>query len=100
MIGWLESGARELRSLLLATDFEDGRGLRYVGKAGSGMSDRVREQLLERLEQLETDRAVVACDEKSARFADPEIYVRVRYMELSKNGRLRAPVFEGILQAE
>lgn len=100
VIGWLPSGRRDIRSLLLATDFEDGQGLRYVGKAGSGIADHVRRELLEQLEGLEVARAIVDCDESNARFVDPQLFVLVRYTELTKSGRLRSPVFLRVLRAD
>lgn len=99
VIGWLPSGPNELRSLLLATDFEDGEGLRYVGKAGSGIGDGVRGELLARLRSLEVESALVPCGEKGARFVDPQIFVLVRYMEMTSSGRMRAPVFVRALES-
>ena len=99
VIGWLASGQarNDLKSLLVATDFEDGLGLRYVGKVGTGMSTGVRDELLARLRELASDTPLVACDERGAHFVEPEIYVAVRYFELSENGRLRGPVLESLL---
>lgn len=99
VIGWLASGPskNDLKSLLVATDFEDGLGLRYVGKVGTGMSTEVRDELLARLRELSRDAPLVHCDERGAQFVEPEIYVAVRYFEVSENGRLRGPVFEALL---
>lgn len=100
VIGWL--GKCDLKSLLVATDFEDGAGLRYVGKVGSGIGDEERQRLVALLEPLERPIPVVDCDEggrETMRFVEPEIFVEVHYLELSKRGRLRAPTYGRILEA-
>ncbi len=95
VIGWLEStkSKHDLKSLLVATDLEDGRGLRYVGKVGSGFGDEERARLLARLEGLERAQPILPCGERGARFVAPELYVEVRFLEVTPQKRLRAPVF-------
>lgn len=100
VIGWLDGGPDDLKSLLVATDFEDGDGLRYVGKVGSGMTDAQRDELRARLAGIETERAVVACEEegrRGAHFVVPEVYVLVRYLERTKSGKMRGPTLVSVL---
>lgn len=97
VIGYLlsEKVENELRSLILASDV-DGK-LTYVGKVGSGLSQRQRSHLLERLIENERRQPVIDCDEKG-RWVDPTIYCIVSYTEVTGGGHLRDPVFEQLVE--
>lgn len=90
VIGYLQSG-KDLRSLILAADFEG--ELRFVGKVGSGIDREERDNLLALLKASERNSPVVSCDERGI-WVEPSIFVQVSYHELTERGELRAPVFE------
>ncbi len=80
----------DLRSLVIAAE-ENGR-LRSVGRVGGGMSDEVRKELLARLERIPRAEPVIDCS-TDANWVEPELFCRVRYLERTPDGNLRAPVF-------
>lgn len=99
VVGW--EGAREtpttLSSLVLAVSGED--GLRFVGKAGSGLSGSEAAQLKKRL----TPRATpvvggvpVPIGGRRVHWVEPEIVVEVEFAAWTGDGRLRHPVFHRI----
>lgn len=90
VIGWMEDEDGGVRSLLVATNDED--GLAYVGRVGSGLGETLRARLETELPTRERAEPLVACSE-SARWIEPGLYCRVRYMERTASGTLRAPVF-------
>src|SRR5438046_7477616 len=58
IVGWSESNKRRgFRSLLLGV--RDGGKLRYTGKVGTGFNAKLIEDLMERMEPLETAKAAV-----------------------------------------
>ena len=97
IIGYLASGS-DLRSLVLAADV-DGR-LRPVGRVGSGLTDRARDELFARLEPLRRDTPLVPCEDDDAVWVEPALYCVVRYVERTRAGQLRAPVFERLVEPD
>ncbi len=101
IVGWTPpSGARTgLGALLLAVNEPDG-GLRYVGKVGSGLSDRTLRNLAARLASIETatppvDRGAARAP-AGARWVSPRIVAEVSFTEWTRDGHLRHPVFLGL----
>lgn len=95
VVGFERKGS-VLDSLHLAV--REGEDWRYVGKVGSGFTERQRAELPELLEDDQVD----ACPLKtSARWTrakkhvwlEPRAVAEVRYTELTRSGRLRHPVF-------
>ncbi|HWO73827.1 MAG TPA: DNA ligase D [Dehalococcoidia bacterium] len=91
-------GARRVTFGALALGYYDAEGrLRYAGNVGSGFSERELRVLRERLDALRTDASPFADQtEGQITFVRPEIVVEVRYAEWTHDGRLRAPVFQGV----
>ena len=86
-----------LSSLILGITTDD--GLRYAGKAGSGLTGK----LATRLKQMLTERAkpVVPGIPRSPRarlvhWVEPEVVVDVKFTMTTSEGVLRQPVFRGI----
>lgn len=95
VIGYLPSGEKDFRSLVLAAE-ENGE-LRFVGKVGSGIGEKVRAVLNRLLRAGHRERPVIPCRERAV-WVQPGIYCWVSCMERTKQGELRAPVFEGLYE--
>jgi bifunctional non-homologous end joining protein LigD len=99
VIGW-EAAAEHpntLSSLVLAIATED--GLRYAGRAGSGLTGRVAAQLKNLLaERPDAPAADVPAPMRGRRlrWVEPTVVVEVEFLMWTGDGRLRAPVFRGI----
>jgi bifunctional non-homologous end joining protein LigD len=100
-------GDREstLGSLLLAVpDRSDTRGgsapLRYVGRAGTGFTDRILRDLLARLEPMRTKTApldgVPAPDASDALWVRPELVGEVEFANWTPDGVLRHARWRGL----
>ena len=101
VIGWRHGkGGRSgsIGSLLLA--IPDGEGvLRYVGRVGTGFSDRDHEQitstLASRARRTPPADDVPAADRRDAEWVRADLVGEVRYSERTEDGRLRHPVWRG-----
>lgn len=95
VIGWSESDKRRgFRSLLLAS--RDKKALTYVGKVGTGFSEQLIEELMERMEPLELDKAAVEvprAERKGAHWIKPELVAEINFTEFTDEGILRHPSF-------
>ena len=95
IIGWSESDKRRgFRSLLLAA--REKRKLTYVGKVGTGFNAKLIEELMERMEPLETDKApaeVPRADRKGAHWIEPKLVAEINFSEFTDDGILRHPSF-------
>src|SRR6476620_11132897 len=98
IVGWSESDKRlGFRSLLLAAR-ERGK-LTYVGKVGTGFSGALIQDLMDRMEPLELDKAPVEvprADRRGAHFVKPELVAEIAYAEFTDDGILRHPSFIGL----
>lgn len=87
-------------SLLLGIP-EGGTGLRYVGRVGSGFSDRTLRQLTDLLEPLITDVSpfleVPGIDARDALWVEPTVRARVEYGERTAGGALRHARWRGLI---
>jgi bifunctional non-homologous end joining protein LigD len=99
--GWTEgAGSRVggIGALLLGIPSEE--GLRYVGKVGTGFSDRDRESLMDLLRPSarKTSPFVSASDvkERTPHFVRPLLVGEVRFSEWTQAGRLRHPAWRGL----
>ncbi len=99
--GWRRGrGAREagIGSLLLGVP--DKAGLRYVGRVGTGFSERERERLIELLGPLERESSPFAGEvpdvDRDTVWVTPSVVGEVRYRERTDAGRLRHPAWRGL----
>ncbi|SLN00168.1 ATP-dependent DNA ligase clustered with Ku protein, LigD [Brevibacterium yomogidense] len=101
VIGWREghgSRAHTFGSLLLAVPI-DGT-LHYAGRAGSGFDDEELDALHTRLARMRrktpaaTD--VPTEDRRDATWVSPKLVGEVRHSGLTRDGRLRHPVWRGL----
>lgn len=100
VVGWrpVEGAGSRMGGLLLAVPGADG-GLRYVGRAGSGLGAGMEEELLEALAGHELPRPVVDVprpDSVGAHFTEPVVVVEVRHLGATTGGRLRQPTLRGV----
>jgi len=65
---------------------------------GGGFTQAARDQMNALLEQRPRTAPLVPCPEKG-RWVEPGLYCEVSYAELTEAGLLRAPVFEGLIEA-
>lgn len=100
VIGWRTGNglrADTIGSLLLGIPDEDGV-LRYAGRVGTGFTDRMLDEVRERLDEIPatTPAAEVAReDARDAHWVRPELVGEVEYGEATPDGRLRHPVWRG-----
>jgi bifunctional non-homologous end joining protein LigD len=80
--------------LLLAT--REKSKLTYAGKVGTGFNASLMQELMERMEPLELDKAAVEvprADRKGAHWLKPELVAEIAFAEFTEDGILRHPSF-------
>ncbi|MFF7293492.1 non-homologous end-joining DNA ligase [Microbacterium sp. NPDC008134] len=91
---------RTLGSLLLAVHDSPGSPLRYVGRVGTGFTDRILHDLLSSLEPLRTRTApldgVPAPDASDALWVHPELVGEVEFANWTPDGILRHARWRGL----
>ena len=98
--GWREetNGSGRLGAVLFGARDADG-ALRYLGRAGSGLTGK-RAAELERLLQPRADSPfddeVPAIDARGTRWVEPTVVVDTLYLTRTPTGRLRQPVVRGV----
>lgn len=95
ILGFEPDGARDFKSLIIATDF-DGR-LQCVGKVGSGLDRAAKTALLPQLQARRAKAPLVDTDLEGA-WVEPGLFCRVSFLERTEAGSLRAPVFLGMVE--
>jgi bifunctional non-homologous end joining protein LigD len=93
IIGYVPSRSG-IHCLLVAT-VHDGV-CRYVGEVASGFSDAMKADLGRRLAQIQRREPVVTCPRK-ARWVEPNLFCRVRFLAWTPGGFLRGASFKGLL---
>ncbi|MFT3969602.1 MAG: non-homologous end-joining DNA ligase [Micropruina sp.] len=100
IIGWLpgeNSRARTIGALLMAVP--DGDRLSYVGRVGSGFTDKDLADTKLVLSEIETSGTEVedvpALERKTAHWVEPVLVGEVSYGVWTQAGRLRMPVWRG-----
>lgn len=94
VLGYEPAGGDDFKSLIVAADV---RGeLRCVGKVGSGIGAAERAELRRRMSGARVGRPLVDPGMPGCWIA-PGIYCTVSFLEWTANGRLRAPVFVGLV---
>lgn len=76
-------------------------GLQFVGRVGTGFTDKALKNLKDALKPLETDESpfnarLSSQDAKGVTFVRPELVGEVRYSERTSDGRLRQPSWRGL----
>lgn len=100
IVGWRTGqGNRSstLGSLLMA--IRDGDGWTYVGRVGTGLSDRALTDLTRRLAPLERKTPPIDVERADARdvhWVRPTLVGEVTFAEQTPDGRLRHPVWKGL----
>ena len=92
-------GAREnFGSIVLGLYDEKGR-LIHVGNAGTGFNQDHAGDLWRRMKKLETDQSPFHGKVETSRrvhFLKPELVAEIKFTEWTHEGKMRAPVFEGL----
>ena len=92
--GYIAEDGR-FKSLLLGVPCED--GLRFVGAAGSGLSQKQRQTLSDLFSKSDGACPFVNPPNiKGAHWVEPRVAVRVRFLEYTPDGVMRAPAITGI----
>lgn len=102
--GWTEpEGSRAHFGALLLGLHEESGALRYVGKVGTGFSGDTLKRIHERLKPLERDRTPFRAPkanerpvERKVHFVEPRLMAKVRFADVTEEGCVRHPSFEGI----
>lgn len=76
-------------------------GLQFVGRVGTGFTDKALKHLKDVLKPLETDESpfnarLSKVDARGVTFVRPELVGEVRYSERTSDGRLRQPSWRGL----
>jgi len=90
-------GGRKLGSLLLC-GYKGGK-ITFTGKVGTGFSRETEDDLIRRLQALQTGGPAVAVprgEAGGAVWVRPELVCSVEYLEKTADGRLRHPSFKGL----
>ncbi len=98
--GWLPGEGRRRDSIgaLLMGSFEDG-GLRYVGRVGTGFTEKTLTDLKRRLKPLHRPDSPFAAGPKlprEAQFAEPQLVAEIEFREWTSEGVMRAPSYKGL----
>jgi bifunctional non-homologous end joining protein LigD len=107
--GWTQGEGSRSGSFgaLLVGAYTD-EGLHFLGAVGTGFSQRTLDDLVPRLQSVQTDEPPFATDPtgtqpsnfgkpiRAPRWARPELVAKVEFRELTSGGRLRAASFKGL----
>lgn len=94
IIGFVPSGTADFKSLIIACE-QDGE-LRLAGRVGTGFDEQIRRDLNRRLRAKLASRPIIPCAVRG-KWVEPGLYCRVTYMERTRRGHLRAPVFRELM---
>jgi bifunctional non-homologous end joining protein LigD len=95
VIGGFTHGERDYFSSLVLGLYERGR-LVHVGQVGTGFNDKTLKEIYARIEPLITKKSPFAGSVKALRdvtWVKPEVVAEIKYLEVTPDGLLRAPVF-------
>lgn len=99
--GWTPGNGRRADTIgALLLGIPDGGTLHYVGKVGTGFSDRALDDLAAKLGALEqkerTMEGVPSADARGAHWVRPDLVGEVEFAEWTGPGRLRQPSWRGL----
>ncbi len=89
-------GDREQTFGALQIAMPNGKGLRYVGKVGTGFDTRTLKEIAGELARLKKAARPVKekpMDEANTIWLEPDLFCEVQFASLTKDGMLREPVF-------
>jgi bifunctional non-homologous end joining protein LigD len=92
-------GTRAGLGALLLGVHDDGDGLAYAGKVGTGFTGAAARRLRERLDGLRVEKSPFRRPPpgaREARWVKPELVAEVEFTEWTTDGRLRHPSFKGL----
>jgi bifunctional non-homologous end joining protein LigD len=98
--GWRPgAGARAHRVGSLLMGIPDGDGLRYIGRVGTGFTDRDLDEIATRLRRLERKTSpfdeVAKADAADAHWVTPSLVAEVSFAEWTPTRKLRQPSWRG-----
>ncbi|HZG36277.1 MAG TPA: DNA ligase D [Gaiellaceae bacterium] len=104
IVGYTRGQGRRSESFgSLVLGVREAGGLRWAGNVGTGFDEAEIARLLERLQPLERDTSAFAEVPKMPRvrkadvvWVEPELVCEVKFAEWTHDGRLRAPVYQGL----
>ena len=98
VIGGFTHGERDYFSSLVLGLY-DGEKLTHAGQVGTGFNERSLKEIYGRLEPLITKKRPFSGTVKALRdvtWVQPELVAEIKYLEITPDGLLRAPVFVGL----
>ncbi len=97
ILGYLpsEDDPNDFKSLVVGAQGDDG-ALRVVGRVGSGIRTDTRARLNHELRAQTLDAPIVPSTE-AAVWVEPTLFCKVSFLEFTRGGTMRAPVFEGLV---
>jgi bifunctional non-homologous end joining protein LigD len=98
--GWMAGKGKRAKTIgaLLMGVYEEDGALRYIGRVGSGFSERELGRLEKLLEPLARESSPFQSGERpprEAHFCEPEIVAEVQFAEWTSTGSLRQPSYKG-----
>jgi bifunctional non-homologous end joining protein LigD len=98
VVGWLpgQGTHKDLGSLIVAVN--DNGKMRHVGQVGSGITGKMRKELLAAMEPIQRADAPLAKTPRlpQARWVEPKIVIRAEFAEWTRDGLLRQAAFKGV----
>ncbi len=100
--GWTDpKGSAQGLGALLLGQYDDQHRLVYRGKVGTGFSDRARLDLAATLARIERktspfDAGTHLIQKRDVHWAAPELVAQVQYAEMTEDGQMRHPSFQGL----
>ncbi|WP_375257508.1 DNA ligase D [Citreimonas sp.] len=99
VLGWQNSDKKGRPFASLALGIEEAGEMVYAGKVGTGWDADTMDEIATRLKPLSRKTAptlVPAAEARGMNWVTPRLVAEVRYAEVTEDGRLRHPSFEGL----
>lgn len=96
--GYTDSKGSVFGSLILGM-YREGE-LQYLGNCGTGFSSSVQQELLQKMQGLETQkspfRQKINLKGRTPNWVKPELVCEIKFSEWTESGRMRHPVYKGL----